>query len=184
MNAALFDITSADAWLFGARLVGMIAIAYIALIWIAMVAWTYRDISARTSDTTTRAVSVALVALLFAPGLLLYFAMRPSETMADAYARRLEAEAFASEIEKVQTCPSCRRAVGDDFLLCPYCRAQLRSACDDCGRSLANDWNGCPFCGAARRQPAYIPQTRPAAAIGTRPATPAAPRPRPVQSHT
>lgn len=182
MAPAFIDITSTDIWLETARLVGLVSVAYIAVLWLAMLLWVYRDIAARTDDPLLRAVSVALVGVFFAPGLLAYVALRPGETRADALNRRLEQEAFAAEIGDARQCPQCRRAAADEFVVCPYCRASLRTPCEDCGRLLSGDWNACPFCAAPRRalQPAGIES---APRTVARPGVPQrAPSPTPVRS--
>lgn len=153
MSGSPIDITSTSVWLETARLVGIVSIAYVAILWIAMVVWVHRDISERTDDVLAKAVSVAVVAVFFAPGLLVYAALRPRETRAEAWNRQLELEAFAAEVGPATQCPRCRRASAEDFAVCPYCRTSLRMPCDDCGRLLAGEWAGCPYCGAARNAP-------------------------------
>jgi hypothetical protein len=137
-------------WQDAALVAIIILVAYAAVIWIAALVWTYRDIQARTRDIGTHVISVAVVFLFNLPGLLLYLILRPKETLAESYDRRLEAEALLHELREQPTCPTCRRRVTDDFVVCPYCRAVLRTACDSCGKGLASGWVICPFCGADR----------------------------------
>jgi RNA polymerase subunit RPABC4/transcription elongation factor Spt4 len=187
--ATLLSWTDADTWLEAGRIVGIAAALYIITLWAALVYWTYRDITMRTTDQTTQAVCVITVAVFFVPGLLLYLALRPQEMLTDAYNRKLEAEAFMHEIEKYPACSSCRRAVREDFVMCPYCRESLRTACGECGEYLANAWVACPFCTTER-----TPAGRPAVAAARRYgelerqspplARPARPTPRPVQPLT
>ncbi len=86
------------------------------------------------------------------------------------YDRQLEAEALMHEIQEQATCPSCRRKVEQDFIVCPYCRATLRTACEDCGKPMASTWVLCPYCGAERTLPA-------ASSSPGRPAPPQQPEP-------
>ena len=150
----------AGTWLTIAQLIGLGAIAYIAVLWVGLVLWTYGDIRARTDDTTAQAVAVGTVAVFFLPGLLLYMALRPQDQTLEAYSRRLEDEAFLNELRSQPSCPECRRAVDAEFILCPYCRATLRSECKECGVLLAEDWAACPYClaerAARRDEPAAV----------------------------
>lgn len=169
------DLTNPTTWISIGLITGIMAVAYVVTLWIAAVAWTARDIRERTDDQTLRAVSVLMVAVFFLPGLLLYMALRPQETRAEAFEREIEREAFLRDLDKQQTCPSCRRGVAEDFVACPYCTEELRTPCSSCTRSLAGAWTICPYCGADREAPAV------AAAASLEPAagTSAAPRPFP-----
>lgn len=130
------------------------AVAYILVLWVAALVWTYRDIAARTRDTLTQTISLVLVLVFNLPGLLLYLVLRPKDTMADSFDRQLEAEALLHEIQEQATCPTCRRRISDDFVSCPYCRTQLRQPCDSCGKPLSAAWVLCPFCGRDKPLPA------------------------------
>jgi hypothetical protein len=146
----LLDIWDPGAWLTAAQFAGLIIGSYIIILWVALVAWTYRDIRNRSTDATTQAVCTALVAVFFVPGLLLYVAVRPQETLAEVYSRKIEEEAFLREIQRQPACPSCRRSIELNFNTCPHCAATLRMACDACGEPVALNWIACPCCGAAR----------------------------------
>jgi hypothetical protein len=191
MNALpLLDLTSLDTWTDIGRAAGIIVAAYAGILWVSLIYWTYRDVSARSSDIWTRAFYVLLVAMFFVPGLLVYLALRPHELLVDTYNRNLEAEAFRQEIEKHPTCSTCRRAVREDFILCPYCRTTLREACMECGAYLAAAWIACPYCASERRYAAATRLVLPHGGNGNgqsparRAATPERPRTiRPQTSH-
>lgn len=141
-------------WQSAFALVASILIAYGVILWIGTIVWTYRDIRERTRDGWSQAVAVALVVLFNIPGLILYLILRPSETLSEAYERRLENEAIRRDLaEQLRSCPSCSRPAEEDFLLCPYCRARLRQPCASCGRALELSWAACPYCGAPGPQP-------------------------------
>jgi hypothetical protein len=128
----------------------IIMVAYLIVMWIAALVWTYRDIAARTRDPLTQTVSVLTVLVFNLPGMFLYLILRPKDTIADRYDRQLEAEALLHEIQEQATCPSCRRRVEDAFVACPYCRSTLRVPCESCEKPLLARWVVCPYCGVDR----------------------------------
>jgi RNA polymerase subunit RPABC4/transcription elongation factor Spt4 len=176
-----------DDWQSVLALVAAILIAYGVILTIGMVVWTYRDIRERTRDNWSQTVAVLLVAILNIPGLVLYLILRPRETLIEAYERRLEAEALMRELpDEPRSCPSCARAVSEDFLLCPYCRTRLRTPCSGCGRALELVWSACPYC-AADGPHATTPVTRPVAAYSAPaagPPVPESPAPQPAATST
>ena len=121
--------------------------AYLAAFWFALVVWAFRDIRKRSRDMLVQALATALVLLLSLPGVLLYLVLRPPETLAESYARSLEEESLLQDIEDRQSCPTCKRRIQPDFLLCPSCRTQLKQVCLNCSRLLHLSWRVCPYCG-------------------------------------
>jgi hypothetical protein len=132
------------------RLVVLVFGTYWAILWLSAIIWTYRDIRERTRDPISQAISVLLVVLFNIPGLIIYLILRPRESLAEAYERSLEEEALLQELEDQRACPTCRRRVEADFVLCPYCRTKLKDPCGVCGRPLSYGWIACPFCGMSR----------------------------------
>lgn len=122
--------------------------AYMLAVWISLIVWTFRDIRARTEDLFTQLLSVAMVAVFNVPGILLYFLLRPKDTLADAYERELAGEALLQDIEEKQACPVCHQKIQPDFLFCPNCHTKLKRQCDQCRRILNLRWTICPFCGS------------------------------------
>ncbi len=120
--------------------------AYVAAFWFAIVVWAYRDSRKRTRDSLVQGLATALVLVFTVPGLLLYMILRPQETLAEAYARSLEEESLLQDIEDRQSCPSCRRRVHSDYILCPSCRTQLKQVCLGCNRLINLSWTVCPYC--------------------------------------
>jgi len=131
-------------------LVAALVVAYGVVLWLSALAWVYRDVKSRTNDSVSQWVSVFLVLIFNLPGLFLYFILRPQDTLTEAYERTLETEAMLQEVERLGTCPSCRRRIEEDYLLCPYCRTSLRRPCNQCGRALSFGWVACPYCGTDR----------------------------------
>lgn len=121
--------------------------AYLAGLWISLIIWTYRDIRARTHDGLVQFFTVLMVLVFNLPGILLYFILRPRETLTEGYERSLEEEALLHEFDTVQACPACKSRVEPEFLVCPFCRTQLRRPCPSCQRPLSLQWKVCPYCG-------------------------------------
>jgi hypothetical protein len=132
------------------RLVVLVIGTYWVILWLSAIIWTYRDVRERTRDPISQAISVLLVVLFSIPGLFIYLILRPRESLADAYERSLEEEALLQELEDQRACPTCRRRVEGEFVLCPYCRTKLKDPCGVCGRPLSYGWIACPFCGMSR----------------------------------
>lgn len=152
-------------WLATARLAATLVIGYLALMWLATVIWTYRDISSRTRDPISQAVSVSIVVVLPLIGLPIYMALRPPETLQHAYDREIEQEAILADIQTMSACPSCRRPAEADFRVCAYCGTNLKEPCPRCNQLMLHAWRYCPHCATPRAMAsaAAPPVTRPAA---------------------
>jgi len=150
-----FGVTT--AWAEAVVIAAIVVAAYIVAMWVAAVVWTYRDVQARTHDAMTQSVSVALVAVFNLPGLLLYFLLRPQETMSERAERRIELDAFLRDMDNQSLCPRCERSIDAGFVACPYCRTQLATPCRSCGRNVADTWLMCPYCLTERRDAERVP---------------------------
>jgi RNA polymerase subunit RPABC4/transcription elongation factor Spt4 len=147
------------SWQNAAALAATLGGAYVLVFWISVVAWTYRDIRERSRDAAFQVVAVLLVLVFNFLGLVIYLILRPRETLAEAYARSLEEEALLQELEEQGICPSCKRYITGDFVICPYCRTQLKEPCIKCGRPLSFNWLVCPYCTTSRsRVGSSVPQ--------------------------
>jgi RNA polymerase subunit RPABC4/transcription elongation factor Spt4 len=122
--------------------------AFVAALWLSLIFWTYRDIRQRTRDRLARLLAVLVVAVLFLPGMLVYFILRPPHTQEDEYQRTLEEEALLQTIEESPVCPGCGRRIHEDWMACPNCQTRLRKPCVQCGRLMELPWNLCPYCAA------------------------------------
>jgi len=122
--------------------------AYVLAVWISLIIWTFRDIRARSRDIFAQLVSVLMVVFFNVPGILLYFLLRPRETLGERYERELAEEALLQDIEEKHACPACQQKVQPDFLFCPNCHTRLKRRCDNCHRITSLRWSICPYCGA------------------------------------
>jgi RNA polymerase subunit RPABC4/transcription elongation factor Spt4 len=157
-------------------LAALVALAYAAAVWIALVFWTLRDVRRRTTDETQQAGAVLLVALASVPGWLVYLLIRPSQTFDDVRIDDLQTTLFARELTAEPSCSRCHRMIEADFMVCPYCRESLRTPCGNCARAVATHWAACAYCGEPQQRPAFEP-ARAASAAAPQPA-PARARPR------
>ena len=128
-------------------LIAVISGLFVAL-WISLIVWTFRDIRSRSRDLLVALLATLLVLVFNVFGLLLYWLLRPRETLAEGYDRALEEEALLQDIEERQACPGCRQAIKADYVVCPNCHTRLKKTCTDCGKLLNLRWDICPFCSA------------------------------------
>ena len=130
----------------GVQFLLAIGIAYLIALWFALIAWTFRDIEARSRSVFTQVFSTLLVALFFVPGLMLYLILRPKETLDQAFQRALEEEYLLQDLDDLPLCQGCQRTVDPEFVLCPHCQTALRGPCPACSRLIDLRWNVCPYC--------------------------------------
>jgi hypothetical protein len=129
-----------------------VAAGYLVIVWLACALWAFVDMRRRTANSFVPYATAGLVIVaspvLFPFALLLHFAVRPRETVADARMSRLRDAALEAETD-LPLCPVCRKPVEPDWLICPRCRATLGHRCDRCGRPVSIDWEACAWCGAS-----------------------------------
>ncbi len=126
--------------------------AYLIALWFVLVVWTFRDIESRSRNVVTQISSTMLVVFFYVPGFLLYWLLRPKETLDEAYQRSLEEEYLLQDLQELPLCPSCHHYVEDDYQLCPHCNTQLKEACHSCGRLVDLQWSVCPYCAAPQHR--------------------------------
>jgi len=124
----------------------------LALVWLALVIWAYRDMRSRSRDPLAALFVGAVVLLLNIPGALVYALLRPRETLSEAYERSLEEEALLQEIEEKPACPGCGQRIQGDWQACPYCHTRLKKPCITCTQLLELSWDLCPHCATMQTQ--------------------------------
>jgi hypothetical protein len=137
-------------WQATARLAGTLIVGYVGLIWLASLIWIYRDITARTREPISQIVSLGIGVVLPLVGLPIYMALRPSETLQQAYDREIEQEAILSDIQTAAACPSCGRPAEPSFRVCAYCGTSLKDPCPRCREPMMHAWRYCPHCATPR----------------------------------
>jgi RNA polymerase subunit RPABC4/transcription elongation factor Spt4 len=121
--------------------------AFVAIFWISLVFWAWRDVRSRTQDVILQITATLLVAIFSLGGLFIYLIVRPRQTLAELYERQLEEESLLAEMTERQTCPTCHYRVENEFQVCPSCGTKLRRPCPRCEHLLELKWNMCPYCG-------------------------------------
>jgi RNA polymerase subunit RPABC4/transcription elongation factor Spt4 len=139
--------------------------ALFAALWLSLIIWAFRDMRARSRDPFAQLLAALLVAALPIVGIIIYFILRPPESLAEAYERALEEEALLQEIEEKPRCPGCSRVTEKNWLLCPYCHTRLKKACSDCNNLLELSWNLCPYCGNQEIDPYKVDSPESATAV-------------------
>jgi hypothetical protein len=120
--------------------------AFLIILWISLIFWTYRDIRSRTRDPLLRILATLVSLLLFLPGLIIYLILRPNRTLEDEYTRTLEEEALLQSVEVNVLCPGCNRRIQDEWIVCPSCHTRLKQTCPNCGHGVQLSWDICPYC--------------------------------------
>ena len=137
----------------------------IALLWLSLGYWTYRDAKRRIEEPFF--IGLATLVGLFPPfiGPFIYMLFRPPEFIDDRRERELEIRAIESRLAATDlSCPVCRADVDPSFLLCPVCTTKLKQACSSCNAPLEPMWQICPYC----ETPMQRPQAGAPPALGTR----------------
>lgn len=143
--------------------------AYALALWFALVVWTYRDITSRSTNPVTHVFSTLVVVLFWIPGAIIYLLLRPRETLDEAFQRTMEEEYLLQDLDEFPVCLVCRKPVRDDFLFCPHCNTELRGSCVACHRLVDLQWDVCPYCGVTQFDPpAVMPVTADSRARMTR----------------
>jgi hypothetical protein len=130
-----------------ASLVVELALVVLAVIWLALIYWTFADARRRIADGVL--VGCATVVSIFPfIGTIVYMIVRPPEYLEDVHERDLEIQAAQARLAQIgmHTCPYCDHEVEREFLRCPNCLRKLKDPCTNCGKPLAADWKICPYC--------------------------------------
>lgn len=141
---AIFGIDSG-----GLNLVVNLVILSVAVIYFALVYWTYADARRRIEDPMLVACATAASLFPFV-GTFVYVIVRPPEYLEDVRERELEMQAAEARLAEfgLHLCPHCDAEVEKDFLRCPNCVRKLKDPCTECGRPLDPTWKICPYCEA------------------------------------
>jgi RNA polymerase subunit RPABC4/transcription elongation factor Spt4 len=136
----IFDYPSLRVWM---RLFSLFMFVF----WLSLVYRTYKDAQKRGA----MALYWAFVVFLFNVfGWAIYLMVRPPEYLIDVKERELEIKEKEVLLQREgMFCPGCNKAIGNDYLACPYCLKELKQACPRCGRAVDVNWRVCPYCKSA-----------------------------------
>lgn len=124
-------------------------ILFVAVLYCALVYWTYADARRRIEDPML--VACATTASLFPfVGTLVYMILRPPEYLEDMRERELEMHAAEARLHELDfsLCPHCDYRIERDFIRCPSCLRKLKERCVSCSKPLDRAWTICPYCEA------------------------------------
>ncbi len=139
------------------RLLIIGAIGFLGIVWVGIVIWTAKDVSARTTNSFARIVAVLVVAAFHLLGLFFYVVARPTSTVSEREELALEQELLKQVSESADevpppSCPTCGELVRVSFRYCPACKEELRRPCKACKTLLDAEWAYCPDCGREREK--------------------------------
>jgi hypothetical protein len=138
-----FDFMSTGTW----AIVRNLALFFIAVFWLAVAVWVYKDSKRRVEDPWL--VAMATLVGLVPPfiGAVIYLLLRPPEYLDEVRERELEIRAMEERLATRDLhCPVCRAQVEATYLVCPVCTTKLKQACVNCKAPLEALWQVCPFC--------------------------------------
>jgi hypothetical protein len=143
--AGIFGITNSAI-----SLAITLVIFFLAVIWLALVYWTYSDARRRVADGLVVFCAMATSLLFPYVGTIVYMIVRPPEYLDDVRERELEMQAAEARLAELgyHLCPHCDHEVERDFLRCPHCMRKLKDPCPNCSRPLDPNWRVCPYCEA------------------------------------
>jgi Double zinc ribbon len=118
---------------------------FLAVFYVAIVLWTYKDARRRIDDPILVATAVA-TSMLPIIGVFVYMLLRPPEYIADVRERELEIRAMERALGRQERCPYCKSHIEGDYLSCPVCMTKLRQECTGCDKPLDPKWVMCPYC--------------------------------------
>jgi hypothetical protein len=133
----------------GLNLAVNLLLLFLAVLWLALVFWTYMDARRRIADPLLVACATAASVFPFI-GTVVYVIVRPPEYIEDVRERELEIAAAEARLHSIEQlgCPYCGFEIEKSFLRCPSCLRRLKEPCNVCARPLDPRWKICPYCEA------------------------------------
>jgi RNA polymerase subunit RPABC4/transcription elongation factor Spt4 len=134
----------------GLNLAVNLLLLFLAVVYFALVYWTYADARRRIADPMLIGCATAAAILFPFVGAFVYMIVRPPEYLDDVRERELEIQASEARMHALdyQLCPHCDFEVKSDFRRCPNCMRKLKDPCHNCARPLDPAWKLCPYCEA------------------------------------
>ncbi len=137
------DFFNSGTWL----VIRNLALFLVAVFWLAIAYWVYKDARRRIEDPWLVVTATALGLVPPFLGALIYMLFRPPEYLEDVRERELEIKAMEKRLGgRDLHCPVCRAEVDPAFVVCPVCTTKLKQACESCKAPLEPLWQVCPYC--------------------------------------
>ena len=145
---ALASFFDSQTWIVGRN----IGLFFVAVFWLSVGYWVYKDARRRIEDPWLVAMSTLLGLIPPFIGALIYMLFRPPEYLEEVHERELEIRAMEGRLrgEDLQ-CPVCRAEIEAGFLVCPVCTTRLKQACASCNSPLEPAWQALPVLRGAGR---------------------------------
>ena len=122
-------------------------LAYLAVLWFAMVVWVARDVINRSNNILFQVSMILLNIVLPVFGLILYMIIRPSRTLMEKYDDEHEYGFLNEHALEDEHCSRCEEKLASDFLYCPSCTEKVRNSCSGCKHVYLSKYVVCPYCG-------------------------------------
>lgn len=127
---------------------------YFLLLYVAVIAWVYKDITTRSDNFLTAVAATLFVLMGNIPALVIYLLVRPERTLDDNKTNNLF---FASVLDKsITSCPDCHNLVRQDYKYCPTCSAKVQQHCAHCGEIVNPFWAFCANCNYRLSKPSKL----------------------------
>jgi hypothetical protein len=148
-----FGFFSSGTW----AIVRNLALFIVAVFWLAVAVWVYKDARRRIEDPWLVAMATLIGLVPPFVGALIYLLLRPPEYLDEVRERELEIRAMEDRLATRDLhCPVCRAQVDSTFLVCPVCTTKLKQACSNCKAPLEALWQVCPYCETPVETPASL----------------------------
>lgn len=153
MNIETFILNTVD-WVgkINFKIVIDLLLFALAFFWLVIIGWVWVDSGERTTDRATRVGYVGLVVVFNVIGLLIYFIIRPSETIEEIYWADLERRYIKYETSELGDCPRCGTQLYPGYVNCPNCGYKLKIKCTGCDVYIDKDNKYCPYCSTQMRE--------------------------------
>ncbi|MGI6423467.1 MAG: zinc-ribbon domain-containing protein [Candidatus Dojkabacteria bacterium] len=129
------------------NLFGIVLALLILVFWIVLIGWVWIDSAERTSNKQWRLAYLFLVIFFNIPGLIIYFIIRPSETIEQVYWEDLERRYLKYETAELGDCSKCGSQLLPGYVFCVNCGNEIKRKCPNCQILIIKGVKFCPHCG-------------------------------------
>jgi len=127
------------------KILGLFLGVVLVIFWIVIIGWVWIDSGDRTSNRGIRVGYIFLVFLFNIPGLIIYFIIRPNETIEEIYWADLERRYLKFETAELGDCPKCGSQLFPGYIFCTSCGHRIRKRCPRCNVLVDKNHKYCEF---------------------------------------